>query len=126
MLLPNASGLTWINGRQLLFSELTEGRHMIVATSEENRNGERIVFAPPGKGSMAHRSSLSPDGKWVLAVWMSTQGGWESCRLLPFDGSTTAKPVGPPDSGCTNAQWSPDGRWMYFSAEVRGRFHIWR
>jgi eukaryotic-like serine/threonine-protein kinase len=51
MLLPNASGLTWTNGRQFLFSELTEGRHMIVATSGENRNGERTVFAPPGKAA---------------------------------------------------------------------------
>jgi serine/threonine protein kinase/Tol biopolymer transport system component len=126
MLLPNASGLTWINGHQLLFSELTEGRHMILATSDENRNGERIVFAPPGKGSMAHRSSLSPDGKWALAVWMNGPGGWQSCRLVPFDGSAAAKSVGPPDAGCTYAQWSLDGRWMYLSAEVQGRFHIWR
>jgi len=126
LLLPNASGLTWISSRRLLFSELTEGRHMILATSEENRNGERIVFAPPGKGSMAHRSALSPDGKWVLAVWMSVERGWESCRLVPFDGSAAAKSVGPPDAACTYAQWSPDGLWMYFSAEVRGRFHIWR
>jgi serine/threonine protein kinase len=126
MLLPNASGLTWVNSRQLLFSELTEGRHMVLATSEENRNGERIFFAPPGKGSMVHRSSLSPDRKSVLAVWMSTGGDWESCRLVPFDGSTTGKPVGPPSVGCTYVQWSRDGRWMYFSAEVHGRFHIWR
>ena len=126
LLLPNASGLTWINPRQLLFSELREGRHMVLATSEENRNNEKIVFLPPGKGSMAHRSYISPDGKWVLAVWMSTEGGWESCRLLPFDGSSTGKPVGPPGEACTYAGWSPDGQWMYFSSKAGGRFHIWR
>ncbi len=126
LLLPNASGLTWIKPRQLLFSELREGRHMVLATSEENRSGERVIFPPPGKGSMAHRSYLSPDGKWVLAVWMSAEGGWESCRLLPFDGTSLGKPVGPPAAACTYAGWSPDGRWMYFSSEGSGKFHIWR
>jgi serine/threonine protein kinase/WD40 repeat protein len=126
LLLPNASGLTWINPRQLLFSELREGRHMVLATSEENRSGERVIFPPAGKGSMAHRSYLSPDEKWVLAVWMSTEGGWESCRLLPFDGTSLGKPVGPPDAACTYAGWSPDGRWMYFSSAASGKFHIWR
>ena len=126
LLLPNASGLTWINQRQLLFSELREGRHMVLATSEENRSNERLIFPPPGKGSMAHRSYISPDGKWVLVVWMSTEGGWEPCRLLPFDGSSLGKSVGPPDAACTNAGWSPDGKWMYFSSGAGGRFHIWR
>jgi eukaryotic-like serine/threonine-protein kinase len=126
LLLPNASGLTWTNPRQLLFSELREGRHMVLVTSEENRGGERVIFGPPGKGSMAHRSYVSPDGKWILAVWMSADGGWESCRLLPFDGGSAGKPVGPADSPCTYAGWSPDGQWMYFSSQEGGKFHTWR
>jgi serine/threonine protein kinase len=126
LLLPNVSGLTWINPRQLLFSELREGRHMVIATSEENRNRERVVFPPPGQGSMAHRSYVSPDGKWVLAVWMSTEGAWQACRLVPLDGSSVGKPVGPPNAACTFGGWSPDGQWMYFSSQVGGKFHIWR
>src|SRR5262249_23217582 len=27
---------------------------------------------------------------------------------------------------CTSAAWSPDGKWMYFGAEVEGRHHLWR
>ena len=98
---------------------------MVLVTSDENRNGEREVFAPPGKGSMAHRSYLSPDGKWVLTVWLGGEG-WEPCRLVPFDGSSSGKPVGPPDRACTSAGWSPDGQWIYLSSEAGGRFHIWR
>lgn len=126
LMLPNASGLNWISPQQLLFSELREGRHMVIATSEENRNGERVVFAPPGQGSMAHRSYISPDGKWVLAVWMGSEGPWEPCRLVPFDGSSLGKVVGPLDAGCTNAAWSPDGKWMYVSSAAAGKYHIWR
>jgi eukaryotic-like serine/threonine-protein kinase len=126
LLLPNASGLTWIGPQRLLFSELREGRHMVIATSEVNRNAERLVFAPPGQGSMAHRSYISPDDKWILAVWMDSEGPWQPCRLVPFDGSSPGKVVGPPDAGCTNAAWSPDGQWMYVSSAAGGKYHIWR
>jgi len=27
---------------------------------------------------------------------------------------------------CTSAGWSPDGRWMYFTAAMQGQSHIWR
>jgi eukaryotic-like serine/threonine-protein kinase len=126
IMLPNASGLTWIGGGRLLFSELQGGRHLVLVTTEEDRKNERVVFAPQGQGSMAHRSYLSPDGKWVLAVWMSTAGSWEPCRLIPFDGSSPGKTVGPANAPCTYAGWSPDGRWMYFSTAAGGRFHTWR
>jgi DNA-binding winged helix-turn-helix (wHTH) protein/Tol biopolymer transport system component len=127
LMLPNASGLTWINAQQLLFSEIKEGRHMAIVTSMQNRNAERDVFLPPGETSMAHRSYGSPDGRWVLVVWMmATNERWQPCRLVPFDGSSAGKSVGPPDAPCTAAAWSPDGRWMYFSSSADGRFHTWR
>jgi Tol biopolymer transport system component len=53
-------------------------------------------------------------------------GGWLPCRLVPFDGTSSGKQVGPPGAGCTSAAWSPDGKWMYFSSDAGGRFHIWR
>jgi eukaryotic-like serine/threonine-protein kinase len=126
LMLPNGSGLTWINAQQLLFSEIKEGRHMVIVTSMQNRNAERDIFLPLGEGSMAHRSYGSPDGKWVLVVWMDTSGGWQPCRLVPFHGSSAGKSVGPPDAPCTAAAWSPDGRWMYFSSSANGSFHTWR
>jgi serine/threonine protein kinase len=126
LMLPNASGLTWIDPQRLLFSEIKQGRHMAIVTSMENRNAERDVWLPPKEASMAHRSQVSPDGKWVLVVWMGPDGAWRSCQLVPFEGSSDAKPVGPADAACTAAAWSPDGRWMYFSSAAGGRFHIWR
>ena len=73
---------------------------------------------------MAHRSYLSPDGKWVLIVEMDN-AVWMPCRLVPFDGSGAGKQVGPPLAACTSAAWSPDGREMYFSSAEGGHFHIW-
>jgi Tol biopolymer transport system component len=126
LMLPNASGLTWIDPQHLLFSEIKQGRHMAIVTSMENRNEERDIWLPPKEASMAHRSQISPDGNWVLVVWMGPDGDWRSCQLVPFEGSSGARSVGPADAACTAAAWSPDGRWMYFSSAAGGRFHIWR
>ena len=75
MLLPNASSLTWIEGgKRLLFSEIKEGLHMAVVTTDEGRGNSRDVYVPTGKRSMAHHSYLSPDGRWVLMVEMDSRG----------------------------------------------------
>jgi len=123
--LPNASGLTWIDGQHLLFSEIKIGLHMAVVTATESRTEHRDLYVPPRERGMAHRSYLSPDRQWVLLSEMDN-GGWLPCRLVPFDGRSSGKQVGPPGAGCTSAAWSPDGKWMYFTSDAGGRFHIWR
>lgn len=136
LLLTNASGLTWIPGRNraasqpfVLFSELTRrGFQMKIASSTESRTEQRDVFVPPGAG-MAHRSYLSPDGNQILVVEMGAGDtgaggyGWLPCRLMPYDGSSPGKPS---PAQCTDAAWSPDGQWMYFSTNTGNGYHIWR
>ncbi|HEV8132162.1 MAG TPA: protein kinase [Acidobacteriota bacterium] len=131
LMLANASGLTWIGAagagrRRVLFSEWTgEGIHMGTFTSTESRSDERKVYLPADVNGMAHRSFLSPDQKSVLLVEMNLYG-WLPCRLVPFDGSSLGKSVGPSPAQCTDAAWSLDGKWMYFSANAGNGFHIWR
>src|SRR6185437_6587145 len=75
LMLPNASSLTWIEkGNRLLFSEIKEGLHMAVVTSDQARGHSRDVYIPPGDRSMAHHAYLSPDGRWVLVVEMGRDG----------------------------------------------------
>jgi Tol biopolymer transport system component/predicted Ser/Thr protein kinase len=126
--LANASGLTWIGAgarqSRLLYSEPTgRGDQMAIVSSTEGRAQHRTVYMPPEKG-MAHRSYLSPDRKQVLLAEMDS--AWLPCRLTPFDGSSPGKPVGPAPAHCTDAAWSPDGKWMYFSADAGNGYHIWR
>ena len=126
-LLANASGLSWIDPRHVLFSEVQPGTtlHMGLVTATEDRRDARQVYLPSHERAMAHLSYRSPDGAWVLVVEMGKMGTFESCRLLPFDGSSTGRQVGP-DGVCEAAAWSPDQRWMYFTAEVDGLSHLWR
>ena len=97
---------------------------MSIASSSESRTGHRTVYLPSETG-MDHRSYLSPDRKSVLVIEMDN-GSWLPCRLVPFDGSSAGKPVGPAPAQCTDAAWSPDGRWMYFSTNTGSGVHTWR
>jgi serine/threonine protein kinase len=125
--LPNASGLVWIGKSKLLFSEIKDRvLHMAIVTAEESRAGEREVYLPPHQRGMAHRSYPSPDGTSILVVEMNERGAFVPCRLLPAEGNSPGKQVGPPGAACTFAGWSPDGAWMYFSSNAGGGFHTWR
>ena len=129
-MLANAEGLSWIDsGAQpshVLYSARTgEGIHMGIFTATESRAGQRTVYLPADVNGMAHRSFLSPDRKSVLLVEMNASG-WLPCRLVPFDGSSSGRRVGPAPAQCTDAAWSPDGKWMYFAANTGSGYHIWR
>ena len=124
--LRNASGLTWTGLRQVLFSEMRKAPHMAIVAAEESRLGLRDVYLPTHEHGMAHRSYLSPDWKWALLVEMDHDHAWAPCRLVPSDGSSQGRKVGPPAAACTFAAWSPDGKWMYFTSEAGGAHHVWR
>jgi serine/threonine protein kinase len=128
-MLANAEGLSWTAANAkpygVMYSAFTgEGVRMGLYTATESRSGERPVYIPAGFG-MAHRSALSPKGDAVIVVEMDS-GSWLPCRVLPFDGSSAGRRVGPQPAQCTFANWSPDGKWMYFSADAGNGFHIWR
>jgi Tol biopolymer transport system component len=126
LLLPNAAGLHWINDREVMFGEIKGGAiHMGIVTATEGRANERVVYLPDHERGMAHYSFPSPDHKWILIPEMDRTGNFNSCRVVPFDGSSAGRIVGP-HGICTSSAWSPDGTWMYFSANVQGSRHLWR
>ncbi len=85
LFLPNSSSLTWIEGgKRLLFSEIKEGMHMVVVTTNQGRGESKDVYEPPGERGMAHHSYLSPDGRWVLIVEMENKGLFGPCRVFSF------------------------------------------
>jgi serine/threonine protein kinase len=125
-LLPNASGLTWIADHQVLFSEIKTGLHMGIVTATDSRAASREIYIDPDEHAMAHYSYLSPDRRSVLVVEMTGSHAFtQPCRLVPFDGNSAGRQVGPQGT-CLSAAWSPDGRWMYFAVVVGGASHLWR
>lgn len=125
-LLPNSSGLTWISDQRILFSEIKAANHMGIVTATESRADRREIYFPANESGMAHYSYASPDNRSVLIVEMDqTHAFHQPCRLVPFDGSSAGRQVGPRGT-CTSAAWSPDGKWMYFGAAVGGNSHLWR
>lgn len=127
LLFENAAGLTWLGAQHLLFSLIRpgEGIHLGVVTATVSRGGLREIYFPAHERGMAHYSIASPDRRWALIVEMNGNGDWAQCRLVGLDGQVSPGLVGP-TGGCTSAGWSPDGRWMYFTAFVEGQSHIWR
>lgn len=129
-MLANAEGLTWTNANtrpyRVMYSAMTgEGIHMGIFTATESRSEQRIIYMPASVDGMAHRSFLSPKGDFVIVTEMDT-GRWLPCRLVPFNGNSPGRRVGPEPAQCTYAGWTPDGNWMYFSADTGNGFHIWR
>jgi len=126
LFLSNATGLSWIDARHVMFSEIKSGVHLAVVTATESRSEQRDVYVPPGEDHMAHFSYLSPDHKWALVVEMDASMGMIPCQLVPFSGGA-ARSVGPQSGGCEYAAWSPDGKWIYFDSDAGGKgYHIWR
>lgn len=125
LLLSNAEGLTWLGPRSWMFSEIKSGIHMAVVTASETRKPVRDVYVPTHERAMAHFSYASPDRQSVIVIEMDDSAGWEQCRLVPFDGNSAGRKVGPPGV-CTAAGWSPDGEWMYFTVSDSTGQHLWR
>src|SRR5690606_15086479 len=125
LFLQNASGLTWLSDGRLLFSAQRGSIHMGIVAAAPARTDEHDVYWPAHQRGMAHFSYPSPDGRWALVIEMDHHPNWLPCRLVPVDGSSPGREVGPAEP-CTAAGWSPDGAWMYFTAGIDGQGQLWR
>lgn len=119
----NISDLVWTGQGQILFSERPS---KAIVRAAEDLSDRQTVYRPPNDRGVARRPAASPDGKWILLAELSEYGDWERCRVVPMDGSSPGRQVGPPGAGCTSAVWSPDGQWIYLTSKSGGLYHIWR
>lgn len=79
---------------------------------------------------------LSPDGKWILATRQLTtdhviankldHGGATDLVLIPTAGGAERNLTADWDYLPSGAQWSPDGKFVYFTGGVGGTTHLFR
>ena len=82
--LPNASGLLWLDARNLVYSSIKAGLHMGIVAWDPSRSELREIYFPQNVGGMAHRNAPSPDGRSLLVIEM-LRAVWQPCRLVPLD-----------------------------------------
>ena len=78
----------------------------------------------------------SPDGKWILATRQYTtdyviakklgHGGASDLVVIPTGGGPEKNLTADWDYLPTGAQWSPDGKYVYFTGGVGGTVHLFR
>ena len=122
----NASGLAWTDPKHLIFSEMKQNPHMGIVAAAATGADRRDIYVPAHEQGMAHLAYASPDRQSVLLVEMDQNHVWTPCRVVPMNGSSPGRLVGPPGGGCTFGAWSPDGRWIYVTSNAGGTNHIWR
>jgi DNA-binding winged helix-turn-helix (wHTH) protein len=125
LMFQNAAGLVWLDPQRVLFSQAPSGIHLSVVKASATRTDLQSLYSPPHERGMAHYSYPSPDRRWAIVVEMTGNGDWGPCRLIAVEGQHQARSIGP-EGGCTSAGWSPDGHWMYFTATVGGKSHVWQ
>jgi hypothetical protein len=140
--LPNASGLSWIDDRRLLYSEITSGVHMGIVTSTETRSDHRWVYhlyRMKDDGSakqmivpddVNNLMTVSPDGQWAFALMLrsAAEGGDTYMQLISTRGDARV-PVcndacvlgfGPVRLQSMPLSWSADGGSLFVSLQYFG------
>ena len=120
---PKERDLSWLDwtlamdisadGRTFLFDESGEGGGKGYSVYVRNTDGSAAIRL--GEGSA---QSLSPDGRWVLAIAESTSNP----RLVAYP-TGAGQPKAFPVDGLTvqEAAWLPDGKTILFNANEEGR-----
>jgi Tol biopolymer transport system component len=100
------------------------GIYNIYRRRADGAGGEELIYRAE-KAIDMFPWSVSPDGKWLLAsMGAYLERDRRELVIIATDGSTTTEKVAD-EAGINDAQFSPDGRWVSFSASSTGREEIY-
>jgi serine/threonine-protein kinase len=110
------------DGRRVIYRKDTrDGKTSIAWKSADGTGEEEVLWA---SDRLAFPHSASPDGKW-LTLGVVDPKSQSDIYVLPLTGDRKPQPfvTGPFDE--SGATFSPDGRWVAYSANETGRYEIY-
>jgi eukaryotic-like serine/threonine-protein kinase len=111
------------DGKMIVFDSNRTGSYAIYQKPANGTQKEEVVYADP---AVKFTTSWSPDGKYVLMDWVSSQSqGKASIYVLPMFGDHKAYPLISNDFNNTYAQFSPNGRWVAYDSNESGKDEIY-
>ena len=130
-LVARSSALSWIEPvpgqRRVMFSAIP-GMASIWGYSNPRRAARNCARSTCRPARTGWRTG--PFFRPTTAACWSSKWIWTVGSLAAWFLSTAAHDsgtrVGPQPAQCTDAAWSPDGKWMYMSANTGDGYHIWR
>ncbi len=108
------------DGRYLVFDSNEGSGPRILRKAADGTGAAAVILDVPG----GYPETLSPDGKYF--VYHAT-GQLLNARLLPLGNQAPATPLVPaakPPVQVYNAEISPNGRWIAYQSDERGRFEV--
>ncbi|HSR50148.1 MAG TPA: hypothetical protein VLV83_04925, partial [Acidobacteriota bacterium] len=118
--------LSWTpDGRGLLLSEPSDKGALAIFLLDLQSLERRQLTRPPKGRQGDLEAVLSPDGR-RLAFLRSVIFGISDLYLLDLQESAQPRRLTFDALKTGGVDWSPDGRWIYFSSNRRGSFELWR
>jgi Tol biopolymer transport system component/predicted Ser/Thr protein kinase len=119
---PLRSSPVWSpDGTRLLFAVVDEGPQLYERAINGGQEG-RVVFRGK-RGEPLTPTSWSPDGRFVLFTRLDQTTGSDIWALTRSDG--TAAPLIQSLAPESDAQFSPDGRWIAYAVSEGGRQEVY-
>jgi dipeptidyl aminopeptidase/acylaminoacyl peptidase len=106
------------DGRQIAYHDSSQSK---LFTIDSDGSHQQLVL---NSQESVYINDWSPDGQWLLYTKVSTTT-LNDLWLLPITGDRTPTPLLVTESNESHGQFSPDGKWIAFTADDSGQQEIY-